>query len=697
MTPTKSSKLPKQSPSRRKSKQDNSEAFHANQQTINPALLTPGLSASSNHGAEILSAADPPSANARERQASHSHSRRSVDDVDERGNDAIGYRKSSQASFQSLQDLIGDIFESEDQLQADTSGATSTSAQKFFVDGSWSDGKAPSLSPAVLVKLDSSVQRVISEGRFHDVPIDDLTRLQRLCDGTLKSTESLDLKFEDEWSEDDYQQWLWRIESAETGLKAARTILRIMSGGREEKHLCSEEMLQSILRLLKNVLETCIIPVVELRSTGSRSETFKALSSHVKPIIALLNYTSKIMKLLAHLLGKEEVTESVITTVEFVASGLIFVENSHVEKESVLGVQRFERLRVTAMDVLVTIFSKHPDQRTFIFDEVLTSLERLPVTRQGARHFKLNDGGNIQLVSALIMRLVQTSAMQSDESKADNKANALALSNGQRVDVNDEEDAEGEEDHDLVGPGPAVDKCDSEDKAQRHPERAFQELAALSGSLFESAQKNAHYVIHFLVSRALKSTKSGDDPYRVLLDIFTEDFITVLGSADWPSAELLLRLLLTSMIGIAEGEKSPAPAKNMALDLMGLMGSAISDLAAHIRQSSKVLENSETGLDSQLGQLTDGFLEGTLSEDHLLVWLGPFRATLEYLQQQDLSDGQIESARGYYTTQWAFTGCSFYQAGDEEDQEERMTGNAARLAFRLNRMIMHPKWLEDIS
>ena len=57
------------------------------------------------------------------------------------------------------------------------------------------------------------------------------------------------------------------------------------------------------------------------------------------------------------------------------------------------------------------IFARYEDQRIFIFDEILTSLEKLPVNRQSARQFKLVEGGkNIQLVSALMMTLVQTSA-----------------------------------------------------------------------------------------------------------------------------------------------------------------------------------------------------------------------------------------------------------------------------------------------
>ena len=51
-----------------------------------------------------------------------------------------------------------------------------------------------------------------------------------------------------------------------------------------------------------------------------------------------------------------------------------------------------------------------PQQYAYaIFNEIVTSLEKVPVARQSARQFKAHEGKSIQLVSALLMRLVQTS------------------------------------------------------------------------------------------------------------------------------------------------------------------------------------------------------------------------------------------------------------------------------------------------
>ena len=97
----------------------------------------------------------------------------------------------------------------------------------------------------------------------------------------------------------------------------------------------------------------------------------------------------------------------------------------------------------------------------------------------------------------------------------------------------------------------------------------------------------------------MKSTKTGDAPYRNLLDLFVQDFLTCLSSIDWPAAELLLRVFLIRMLKLAENEKTPAPAKNMALDVLAEMGAAISQLNSNVRKPIGTLEGADA--ETELG------------------------------------------------------------------------------------------------
>jgi cohesin loading factor subunit SCC2 len=587
---------------------------------------------------------------------------------------SLDQREKADMAFRSLRDYLQDIFEAEDQFQSD-----SIASDTFFV--ATADGIG--LSAATQTKVESLLQKIISVGRFSQVPLDDLLRLQKLCEAALKDAEIVDIKIEETMGGSEVDALLQHISVSELGLKSARTSLRLMSGGREDKQLYSEDMIQAALNVFKNVMENCLIPIVEMRSSGSSSALFKLLSAEKKAITNLLTQCRRLLSLLATLIVKIELSETVINILEFTASRLIFVENAPTEKDSVLGVARFDSLRVVAMDVLSQVFLSNPSQRQGIFDEILTSLEKLPVTKQSARQFKLAEGGSIQLVSALIMRLIQTSASKADESKEKRRSKVLKAING---------DEGGEDAHHASNRKLTTT---SETRAEQHAVTAIVELKDLVSPLLDTAKSNASYVVAFIVNRAMNSTKSGDAPYRNLLDLFVEDFITCLNSTDWPAAELLLRLFLFKMVHLAEGDKTPAPAKNMALDLLGSMGAAISELISHVRKTASTLENGDADLGKYLSRLAEASLENTASPFDLVSWAcGPFRVSLEFLDERCSQDPQLSSAVSFYKAEWASKISATWELTNEEDHDYAQTKREyGRLAYRLQMMITDKRWL----
>ena len=570
-----------------------------------------------------------------------------------------------------LSDLVQEIFEAEDQSHPDISGRDQSDNAGYFVSTNTEHGGGRTLAPAIQVRLDTALHKSITLGRLGDIPAEALSRLQSLCEGAIITAESSELEIEPSWNDDDFLHWTAKVEDVDLGLRSARTVLRIMTGGREEKELYSEELLQSVLRLLDRVLKLCIIPVVEARNNDSSSALFKSASSRKKVITQLLYDATKVMGLLAELLAKVDMAENIINAVEFFATHTLFVENAHMEKDSVLGIQKFETLRRTAMDMITEIFSQYPEQRTSIFDEILTSLQKLPTTRQHARQFKLAAGISIQLVSALILRLVQTSA-QRTTSKGIKPQNSVS-STSDREGGSEAGDDDGQSSSEETEVG-----------ARSGNDTAVRQLSKIANSLSDSAGKSAQYVVRFFVSRAMTAPKSGDQPHRHLLDIFCEDLIAVLGQPEWPAAELLLRALLVHMVEIAEKPKFNAPAKNMALELLGLMGSAISNLVDSTRKAARSLENDESEFSGYLKQLLDDYMDGALESDELLGWQGPYRAVVEYLQPNDVDDPQLKSAQAYYLTQWAKAVASAnLQAGP----------GAEAVAVQLHRSISASDWI----
>ncbi|KAL9043634.1 MAG: hypothetical protein Q9214_003186, partial [Letrouitia sp. 1 TL-2023] len=528
----------------------------------------------------------------------------------------------SDATFDSFHELVQEVLDTDDSLGLEGADTLRGSAAQHFVSVQYEGQEIYTLAPSTQVKLESLLYRLTSFGRISDVHIDHLARLQGLCDRALLSAEISEIEL-DTGSEQDNTSWSQRIELAELSLRSARTVIRIMIGGRDEKQLYSEELLLRILSVLGKILNGYIIPVVESRPKQQTSNFFDSLASHKKEISQLFYLANKLISLLVELLVKVEMAENIITATEFFAIKILFVENAQSEKDSVLGIQKFESLRREAMDMITQIFSRYQDQRMFLFDEILSSSQKLPTKGQHARQFKLPDGTNIQLVCALILRLIQTSAMRPifrQRRKGPSSA-TMESDNSRRIDAAPEDSLE----EDSYQGSSTDTNTDNEDD-----EQGVQKLAKDANELNDQAAKQAQYIIRYFVGRAMSTSKSGDEPHRQLLDMLTEDLISVLGNPEWPAAELMLRALLVSTINIAES-KSSAPAKNMALELLGIMGSGISELVANTQQSVKSLDDQDSALSRDLRQMVDDYLEGSLEANELLRWDGPYRVVLEYL------------------------------------------------------------------
>ncbi|KAL4786785.1 sister chromatid cohesion C-terminus-domain-containing protein [Aspergillus varians] len=560
-------------------------------------------------------------------------------------------KEEADAALVKLQDIFHEIFEAEDQFDPGVSDAATDRSNRVFNSPQSLDVSGPILSSDAHTRLQKAIKKVVGFKRLQDIPSDYISRIQKLCERPIIAAQVPDLKLEDASDELATHDWLKKLDDMHNSLLAVNSLLQTMSGPQSERELCQEDLIEAIPNLLNHVFDHCIIPVVESRPGGKDGKFFEFYSLQRRAIGGVIQQSKRVLSLLADFLARIDISEGAITATEFFAAKLIFVENSHTEKDSAVGSQKYESVRRGAMDVLANIFSKYPAQRPFILDEILVSLEKLPSTRQSARQFKLADGKSIQLLTALVMQLVQTTALDTPSPRSARAKRKIVKS----------EDEENESDYD----GQTID--DDADQS----DVSLARLAAKVNRLYDNALRSAQYIIKFIVQRAMSSTKSGDQPYRNILDLFTEDLIGVLGSTDWPAAELLLRIMASHMVSIADLDKSPATAKSMALELLGWMGSAISDLTSTAQHLLQAMEESNTDLTDHLKQLFYDYSNHALHPQDLVVSEGPYRMTLEYfLNDHKLDNWQLTSARGFFLAQWAKTFCSVYYNPEDKDEVE---------------------------
>ncbi|POS78557.1 hypothetical protein DHEL01_v203054 [Diaporthe helianthi] len=600
-------------------------------------------------------------------------------------------RQRADAAYHQLCRCFFDIFQAEDSVTA-----TQSESNPLVCLNSHQE---PAMTTAAHQKLQPLLQHAITLGSFVYVPVDDILRVQRLCDGALKQTQDLDLKVDEGWGESDAQLWAKQLQDVDVALRAARTALRIMSAGREDKQLYSEDLIRDCLTLFREVTDNIIVPLTEKvrrygitkeEKQGSKAgakdnskDLFEKLLPHKKTAQNLFTSFTRLFSVLTTLVASIDLSESFVTALETISSTLIFVENAYTDRDSIVGVQKFDGIRLVAMDMLSQIFLKNPQSRNGIIDDILSQIEKVPQTKQKARQFKLSDGRSIQPVSALILRLIQTSAGKATNVKTTQSKLLQSL------------DGEHEQDDGDV-PVPAAlrnSSIQSETQAAAQHGRSAVELHGISAPLAEATRASASNVINYMVLRAQASTKTGESPFRRILENFLEDLVICLDSADWPASELLLRILMGRMMNLVDGERTAAPAKNMALEVLGSMGASISKLRSLVRRSANSLDAVEaTKLGIYLSELASSALELRSRPEQLLSWSGPYRASLEYLDQRCSEDPHLSSAVSFLITDWASKVDATYDMLNNLGDDERLP-EFGRLAYRLRMMSEDRRWL----
>ena len=587
----------------------------------------------------------------------------------------IDQRARTEEVARALEHTIADISRAETKAKNGESVDTSF----YFAQTAYNEEDTVVLTHQIQEKIESGIARAVEASALGRVQVTSLIKVQKLCESTLSLIEALGLSIDSQASSGDVEEWLQRVRLTENSLHSARILLRVLTAGREDKELYSEGILQTIAECLDLVMNRAIIPIVECRNSGQEEGLFKIYAANKKSLASLFNMFGQTLRLLNDLVAKVDV-EAVVYKIQDLSTKLIFVENGANDRDSALGTARFEKLRARAMHVVASIFHRYPAQRQVIFNEIIASLEKVPIARQSARQYKLPDGDAIQLVSALLMRLVQTSATRSTSSRKHSDSAPRTA-----------DDSSEDDDVSVQGSSPAkaMHEGDMEVDDEIEPDEAEFDLRKLADPLYNSALKDATYLIQYLVGRAQNTTKSGDQPHRKLLDIFVDDFITVLGRPMWPGAEMLLRALLSKLYQMLKDDKSSVPAKNMALEILGTLGGGIINLRLSIELACRAADNAESSLTAKLAGIATDFLENGDNQG-VNKFRGPYRVMMEYLHSQSLNEVQAPSARGLLLTGWAKT-TLWYLSQDRDD----VPAVNKDLPMQLRNMIIDADWLQN--
>ncbi|KAG1898204.1 uncharacterized protein F5891DRAFT_490571 [Suillus fuscotomentosus] len=438
-----------------------------------------------------------------------------------------------------------------------------------------------------------------------------------------------------------------QLEVARDSILAVECCVALLSGEGLTKQLYSEELITACLSTVKNQLTMILFPFVEAASVGgSSSPQLQCIHSNThthsgdlrRLLSELFQAVSAVLPRINVLFSSENIvmSDAIIIQTVYIAIGPFFVVESgegdvKSKKDNVvlntLGNSAMRGLRLDALSVIRSIFANHEEQRSWIIEEILSSLIKLSNSHKKAGQFRLRDGRSIRTVSALLFQLVQTSAHDvrvAARKIAKRRQSRQAL---RRQDsVTNEKSAE-----------PLMDELDAEE-------------IQLYITGLESAMNAAKTIVVYLTQRSGKgklTKNSNEAEYRTIFDNLISDLLVVLYWPEWPAASFLLSIVCKFMVSSLDDVKTSTQtdtnaAKSIALDHLGV-------IAARIRSSSlkvKVHDHDKHGLHSLDEVISSGDVK------HLDMLISRHQSIFSHLYKRASEDQAYDSANDLTAATW---------------------------------------------
>ncbi|KAJ2720391.1 Sister chromatid cohesion protein 2 [Coemansia sp. Benny D115] len=477
----------------------------------------------------------------------------------------------SSRAIEALEECILQLFQEDDQLSENDAGQTKLSLFRRIPQ---IHGQAIAMSKRGIRRIRGLLSACTPTRILQSIPDDTMSRIVGLLtaavevagnmglEDMLKS--ALDLASDAELSSDFCQRLDLALSVSCLGLEAASLIIDLAATGRVIATLFADTGASLNSRL--QALLACILAAYD-------------------PIVALAGLPT---------LPEQDVISLVFAsiTITFSTSELLGV---------VVDANTFESIRRAAQSLLRQVFEFHVDQRTWMLEEILASLIRLPTQKRSQKAHRISGGKSVQFITVLLLKLLQGTAHSPEDLTAGFEGGALSAKEYRIM-------------------------------LQKHTKSV------------ETAFSNTDFTVRYLISRCVKrdsKATANEAEYRALLESFIEDCIALLGHPQWPASELVVRIYSLHILELLDEEKSDISMKTLALD-------SAAQVASHIAQAQRDYE--------ALVKSSGGVMLESINPSSSLEAVNRFHETsaslLEYLQSK-ATGGESTGAIPLYVSGWA--------------------------------------------
>ncbi|XP_041451518.1 nipped-B protein [Drosophila obscura] len=407
------------------------------------------------------------------------------------------------------------------------------------------------------------------------------------------------------------------IDKILNAMDACLLICNIYSTVSDLKFL-QEDNISHIIKFAQFQLRETIFPshdpvytVKSMKKTTHRKK-IKSHQGHHRNLQLFYSKTVELLKVFVALFDKCIFVDTIVLPLSTLAIEPFFVDN-------------IETLQFVCLELVTTIFRKerYDKIRNSILGDILSSIDRLPSSKKNLRPYKLtNNGGNIQMVTALVLQLIQCATILPD-SLCDNGRTTTTF---QLIVDNDDDLAKK-----IVKPNKDILVLKKYDVA-----------VSIGGNFLTTFLNKC-------------KSRSNETDFRPLFENFIHDLLATVNKPEWPASELLLSLLGTMLVRYVSDKGIEQSIRLVSLDYLGIV-------AARLRKDTVESRCKVNIIDSMIKSIkVEQEKEGDLSNSNSKIELHPEEQRTEFLQKILLDflavNAQEENliwdyARHFYLAQW---------------------------------------------
>jgi cohesin loading factor subunit SCC2 len=399
------------------------------------------------------------------------------------------------------------------------------------------------------------------------------------------------------------------LEKVLNAIEASLLICNIYTS--KDTKFLQEDNVDAIIKFVQFQLRETLFPsydpVYTIETKKKVEKKKKSQTYQQKGISQLYTKVVELSKLFVRLFNKFHFVDTIIIHASALGVEPFFVDN-------------IETLQFVCLDLVTSIFQneKYKHHRHNILNDILSSVDRLPHSKRNLRPYKLtNNGGNIQMMTALVLQLIQCAVILPDELCDEDKSNRKKSSG---------ENASGKPIH---------------------------EKDLFIWEKYETATSiGGHFLQTFLTK--CKSRNIETD-FRPLFENFIHDLLTTVNKPEWPASELLLSLLGRLLINYMSDKNIEQSIRVVSLEYLGIVAARLRKDTVESRCKVRTMDELIKCIKEEQEK------EGDDEEDQSLFEIDKEEERSEFLQRILLDyltlNSQEENpvwnhARHFYMCQW---------------------------------------------